>query len=176
MNLFSGACNQKYAGKSLTGQVHDLLVTGVTPDVFQKQETPDPMVELAKLYEPFARRFAERYLSQAQAPEKAWRQAKLDLAAYPNGSLLVEKLERGEVADALRLLPEGIPALRILHRGASVLFAWPNTSTDFQLQQTRSLARPNWTDVTNAPVVVGDEKQIPTGLEGGNRFYRLHKP
>jgi hypothetical protein len=49
-------------------------------------------------------------------------------------------------------------------------------NNQIQLQQTRSLARPNWTDVTNAPVVVGDEKQITTRLKGGDRFYRLHKP
>jgi hypothetical protein len=168
-------CNLPETGKALTGQLYDLMTGGVPSGEVQEEAPLDPMVELANLYEPFVRRFAERHLARAKTPEDAWRQAKLALAAYPNGVRLAEMLERGELAEALRLLPGVAPTLRILHRGASVLFAWPNSATDFQLQQTRSLAESKWTDVTTAPVVVGDEKQITAPLQAGERYYRLHK-
>jgi hypothetical protein len=71
---------------------------------------------------------------------------------------------------------EGAPLLRIVHSGASVTLAWPNTSTGYQLQETPSLTAPNWTDVNTAPGIVGDEKQVSQTLAPGTRFYRLRKP
>jgi hypothetical protein len=71
---------------------------------------------------------------------------------------------------------EDAPLLRIVHNGASVILAWPNPSTGFQLQQSPSLTAPNWTDVNTAPGIVGDEKQVSQTLAPGTRFYRLRKP
>jgi hypothetical protein len=169
-------CNQQETGKDLTGQLYGVLMGGGSPGGVQQEAPPDPMVGLAKLYEPFVRRFAERHLSQSKTPEDAWLGAKQELAAYPNGAKLVEMLERGELAGALQQLPATAPVLRILHRSASVLLAWPNAATGFQLQQTRGIAAPKWTDVTDKPVVVGDEKQVTAPLKAGELFYRLHKP
>ena len=85
-------------------------------------------------------------------------------------------LERGELEQALQQLPAVAPILNILHRGTSVLLRWPNAANGFKLQQTRSLAKPKWSDVTEAPVVVGDEKQVITPQKSGEQFYRLHQP
>jgi hypothetical protein len=71
---------------------------------------------------------------------------------------------------------EGAPSLRILRSGPSVVLAWPNPSTGYQLQETLSLTAPNWTDVGAAPGVVGDERQVSQTLAPGTRFYRLRKP
>jgi hypothetical protein len=112
-------CNQQYAGKGLTARLHDILTTTETSGVggggAQAQGSQEPLVELAKQYEPLARQFAGRYLSQAQTPEEAWRRAKLELANYPNGTRLISLLERGDLAGALQLLPtvaqpDGSPA------------------------------------------------------------------
>jgi hypothetical protein len=169
-------CNQRSAGKALTGQLYGVLTGGGSSGGIQEEAPPDPMVELAKLYEPFVRQFAERHLAQAKTPEDAWLRAKREIAAYPNGALLADMLERGELAEALQQLPAVAPVLRILHRSAGVLLAWPGAAADFKLQQTHSLAPPKWADVLNAPVVVGDEKQIAVPVKAGERFYRLQKP
>jgi hypothetical protein len=168
-------CNQKSAGKALTGQLYSVLMGGGSSGGVQEEAPPDPLVELAKLYEPFVREFAERHLAQSKTPEDAWLRAKREIAAYPNGTLLVEMVERGELAEALQQLPAVAPVLRILHRSASVLLAWPNAATGFKLQQTPSLAAPKWSDVPDKAVVVGDEKHITAPLKAGERFYRLHK-
>jgi CubicO group peptidase (beta-lactamase class C family) len=106
-------CNQQFTGRKLTSRLRDVVAsasgTGQTPP----EEVHDPLVELAKQYEPLARQFAERYLSQAGTPEDAWRRAKQELAAYPNGPRLVYALERGDLAGALQLLPSVFPARRL---------------------------------------------------------------
>ena len=111
-------CNQKYTGKQLTRRLHDILASAPGDSSGGEgapREVREPLVELAELYEPLARQFAERYLSQGATPEDAWRQAKRELATYPNGPRLVNALERGDLAGALRLLPtvvqpNGVPA------------------------------------------------------------------
>jgi hypothetical protein len=107
-------CNQQFTGKKLTTSLRNILagapVGGAAGAIGQPREAHDPLVELAKQYEPLARQFAERYLSQAGTPEDAWRQAKRDLASYPNGTLLAYALERGDLVGALQLLPLVFPA------------------------------------------------------------------
>jgi len=114
-------CNQKYAGKQLTGQLKSLLSAspgGSSGGVNTAQpDAQDPLVELAKQYEPLARQVAQRYLSQSKSPEEAWVRARKELAAYPNGTRLVYALERGDMSGALQLLPSvfqpnGSPARR----------------------------------------------------------------
>jgi CubicO group peptidase (beta-lactamase class C family) len=107
-------CNQQLTGKKLTTSLHNILagapVGGASGANGQPREAHAPLVELAKQYEPLARQFAERYLSQAETPEDAWRQAKRELASYPNGPLLVHALERGDLTGALQLMPLVFPA------------------------------------------------------------------
>ena len=100
-------CNQEFTGKRLTGDLHDILAIGGNSSggVNAPQEPRAPLIELSEQYEPLARYVAQRYLSQAKTPEDAWRRAKQDLAAYPNGPRLVDILERGDFAEALSLLP-----------------------------------------------------------------------
>ena len=77
---------------------------------------------------------------------------------------------------AFAVQTEGAPSLRIVRSGANVILAWPNPSAGFQLQETLSLSAPNWMDVSTAPDVAGNEKQISQTLAPGARFYRLRKP
>ncbi len=104
-------CNQKYTGKALTSQLREILSSppgNSTGGGRQEPEARDPLVELSRQYEPLVRQFAERYLSQAESPERAWQQARKDLAAYPHGPQLLDLLERGDLASALQLLPKVI--------------------------------------------------------------------
>jgi hypothetical protein len=106
-------CNQRYAGKQLTSQLHSILASGLggnTGGEGASRGATDPLVELARRYEPLARQFAQRYLSQEGTSEEAWRRAKQELATYPNGRRLVTLLERGDLAGALRMLPTVVPA------------------------------------------------------------------
>jgi hypothetical protein len=67
----------------------------------------------------------------------------------------------------------GAPKLSIRRSGADVLIAWPAASTGFVLQQNSAPGNTNWTDVANAPVVVGNEKQVIVTPSAGSTFYRL---
>lgn len=66
-----------------------------------------------------------------------------------------------------------VPKLSIRRSGADVIIAWPSVSPGFLLQQNSALGNTNWTEVGNAPVVVGDEKQVIVTPSIGNTFYRL---
>lgn len=107
-------CNQRFTGKQLTGNLKDIVAGtgaggqsgGQSGEGQQQQVAPDPLVEMAMQYEPLVRQIAGRHLAQSKTPDDAWRRAKKEIGGYPNGSRLIELLERGELASALRLLPE----------------------------------------------------------------------
>jgi hypothetical protein len=65
------------------------------------------------------------------------------------------------------------PAIRITLDRSNVILAWPSVSRGFQLEVTRGLLQPNWTDVDVAPTVVGSDLQVTLPLEPGQRFFRL---
>jgi hypothetical protein len=69
------------------------------------------------------------------------------------------------------------PPLRVaLTATNTLLIAWPAAVTNYALQQNAGLATTNWLAVTNAPEVVGSEKQVLLSPAAAQNFYRLHKP
>jgi len=71
----------------------------------------------------------------------------------------------------------GSPLLRVvLTTSNTVVVAWPDPSTGFSLQQNAALGTTNWASVTNAPAVIGSERQVIISPPVGNRFYRLFHP
>ena len=58
----------------------------------------------------------------------------------------------------------------------NILISWPAPSTGFILQQTASLANPNWLAATNAVNVVSGQNQAVTAPSGASQFYRLMHP
>jgi hypothetical protein len=71
----------------------------------------------------------------------------------------------------------GGPRLRITRSGNSILLAWPNTSSNFVLQGTASLAGPvtAWGSISQPAVIVGNERQVTVPLGTGRTFFRLSK-
>jgi hypothetical protein len=67
------------------------------------------------------------------------------------------------------------PLLRIIRMGSNAVIAWPNPSTGFELQESAMLPG-MWSNVSQGPTVVGDEKQVTVSATIGGRFYRLQKP
>jgi len=53
---------------------------------------------------------------------------------------------------------------------------WPATANDFLLESTDDLAQPEWIEVRNPRVLVGDQVTVTLKLSGPGRFYRLRKP
>lgn len=88
----------------------------------------------------------------------------------------VYRLEGGFWSAVGVIQSEGAPALRIERTTTRILLAWPNPSTGYQLQETSGLSPALWTDVSTAPAVVGNEKQVSQLPGAGARFYRLRKP
>jgi hypothetical protein len=70
----------------------------------------------------------------------------------------------------------GAPSLRFIYANPQVILAWPDPSTGYQLQVTPSLSTPMWTDVNDAPAIVGSEKQVTQPISPGMRFFRLRHP
>ena len=71
-------------------------------------------------------------------------------------------------------LPKG-PKLRIVAGGRTVLIAWPDPSTGFQLQQSGDLSPASWSDVTVTPRLVGTERQVVVPIQSKPQFFRLRK-
>ncbi|MEO8425963.1 MAG: hypothetical protein ABI651_02510 [Verrucomicrobiota bacterium] len=71
--------------------------------------------------------------------------------------------------------PVEAPPLGInLNPDKTVRVAWTTNAVGFALQSSSNLSLPQWTAVTNAPVVQGDQNTV-TEPAVGNRFYRLAK-
>jgi hypothetical protein len=86
-------------------------------------------------------------------------------------------VEGGFWAIAVVVQSPGLPSLRIAVTDANtILLAWSAASAGFALQQNSDLGALNWSNVTNAPTVMGDENQVILPLSPGNRFFRLKYP
>jgi hypothetical protein len=55
----------------------------------------------------------------------------------------------------------------------NLLLTWPDASGAYMLQQSASLASPNWTAVPAAVVLVNGANQVTVPLSGATSFYRL---
>ena len=81
-----------------------------------------------------------------------------------------------QVAGFRAALPAA-PAFRIFYTATNTLVAaWPLASAGFRLQQNANLSPTNWSDVTNAAVLAGNELQIILSPASSQRFYRLKYP
>ena len=67
-----------------------------------------------------------------------------------------------------------LPHLSIARTPTNTLsFSWPTNITTYALQQDSSLDSPNWTTLTNTPVVVGSQNQVILLTPQVTMFYRL---
>ena len=70
--------------------------------------------------------------------------------------------------------PIPMPQLHLGFTGTGTLtVSWPVSSTPFVLQESSELTPTSWTNVTNAPTVVGQQNQVALSRSSGNKFYRL---
>ena len=72
----------------------------------------------------------------------------------------------------------GSPALKmVLTNNNNVVFSWPTNPPGFHLESRTNLSGPtNWFNITNVPVIVGNQKVVTNSLANGNHFYRLRNP
>ena len=54
-----------------------------------------------------------------------------------------------------------------------IVLSWPLAAAPFILQESSDLTTANWTMVTNAPTVIGEQNQVVLTPSPGNKFYRL---
>lgn len=54
-----------------------------------------------------------------------------------------------------------------------IVLSWPVCAVPVVLEENSDLSVTNWTAVTNAPTVIGQENQVLLARPPGNRFYRL---
>ena len=66
-----------------------------------------------------------------------------------------------------------IAVLTIGNQGGSPVISWPSVLTHYQLQASDSLANPNWTTLTNVPVVVNSNNTVSVSAGASQQFYRL---
>ena len=70
--------------------------------------------------------------------------------------------------------PEPMPQAQLAVAGTNtIVLSWPVSTTPFVLQESAELTATNWTTVTNAPSVIGQEDKVVLPRSPGNRFYRL---
>jgi hypothetical protein len=64
-------------------------------------------------------------------------------------------------------------SLRIWLEGSDVIVAWPLSAGLGQLQHADNVATPGWADVSETPVIVGDEYQVTVPRADIPQFFRL---
>jgi hypothetical protein len=57
-----------------------------------------------------------------------------------------------------------------------MLISWPANANGWVLQQSLDLSAPNWADVTNNIVIVGNQKQFAISSPSVKGFFRLMHP
>ena len=102
-------------------------------------------------------------------------------------SSLVSSADGTKLAAAVGSAPEGgggsfyisqttpTPTLSLTSSAGNAIISWVIPSLDFTLQQNFDLTTPNWTDVTNAPVLnlTNLQNEVTLPLSSTNTFYRL---
>jgi len=69
------------------------------------------------------------------------------------------------------------PRLSITRDGADVLLSWPETATNYFLEQSLAVGPPaNWQSNSIPPAVGGGQKSVRQAIGGTNRFFRLRGP
>jgi len=66
-------------------------------------------------------------------------------------------------------------SLAVVSPGVLIL-AWPTNAMGFSLEQNPDLSALNWSGVTNAVTVVGDQNQVTIQTFGEKAFFRLKQP
>jgi hypothetical protein len=65
------------------------------------------------------------------------------------------------------------PVLNVQSLGAQVVISWPTNAVGLSLESITDLSSGNWSPVTNAPAVVGDQYSVTNNVSIGSQFYRL---
>jgi hypothetical protein len=71
--------------------------------------------------------------------------------------------------------PSDLPILNITQQNgsATVTISWPASLSNYQLLCSSSLSSPNWTPVTNSPVVVNNQNTVSLPSAAAQQFYQL---
>ena len=68
------------------------------------------------------------------------------------------------------------PRINVYPFGANILLAWGTNAAGFKLQFTTNLLFPGaWTNVTTAPILVGDQFEYLAPISGPRKFFRLRQ-
>ena len=61
--------------------------------------------------------------------------------------------------------------------GNEIVIAWPTSHLNYVLEITEDLAPPIvWSQISETPVVAGEQTMVTSTVGAGNKFYRLRGP
>ncbi|MGA2785999.1 MAG: hypothetical protein ABSF60_00585 [Verrucomicrobiota bacterium] len=73
------------------------------------------------------------------------------------------------------ITPSTGPVLSLVVVSSGIQISWTGSLSNYQLQSTDSLTAPNWTSVTNAPVLVNGQNTVILKPTAAQKFYRLQQ-
>ena len=60
--------------------------------------------------------------------------------------------------------------------GANLVFFWPLSSTNFDLEMSARRSAPTWIQVGVAPVQLGGQNIVSLGMTNAQQYFRLRHP
>jgi hypothetical protein len=99
-----------------------------------------------------------------------------EAAPFPEIKVTISTTNKYCFAAAFHLNASPAPALQPrlgLAGSNTVVLSWPVSAASLVLKESSDLTATDWTTVTNAPTVIGQENQVLLARPPGNRFYRL---
>jgi hypothetical protein len=90
------------------------------------------------------------------------------------GTLSQEEVTASDVLGPNQLLST-TATLRVSASGGTTTLQWPVAAAGFSVQARSSLTSGNWTTLTNAPTLVGNNWQVSLPSSGSSQFFRLWK-
>jgi hypothetical protein len=65
------------------------------------------------------------------------------------------------------------PTLSAQSVAGQIVISWPTNAAGLNLESTADLSSGNWSPVTNAPAIDGDQYSVTNNIGAGSQFYRL---
>ena len=108
----------------------------------------------------------------------AWGEGRSGQTTVPAGLIGVTAIAAGGF-HTVALIGAGLvmPSLTSRHSGNELVLSWSTNAVGFTLQSALNLTPPiTWSDVTNAPALLGARWTVTNDFSGSAQFYHLRKP
>jgi alpha-L-arabinofuranosidase len=115
------------------------------------------------------------FLGRSLYSGDAWLAGSIDEFRLYDGELHADEMAATQLLGPNQVLSTASPVVIASAAGGNLTLSWPLASAGFALLATSDLLSGNWTTVSPAPQIAGNQWQVTVPFSAGAQFYRLQK-